>query len=416
MMEGGFFLCGLAFLDTTTVIPVFIHTFTGSLQLAGLANTLKIFAPIIPQLLIGPHIAGLRDIPRFVTLLMLWIRPLPILMVPVLFAGWDPFLTVGIFLVLFTGLWACDGIVALPWLDLFARVIPSNTRGKLIGYQQLIGGVGSITAGFIIKFTLQHPDFSNPVKYAIIFGLSGFLLIIAGVAMSYSRDLNRELHRERVNYIQYYRRIIGSLTQNYNFRRMLLIQIVSQFTGMMLPFVILFGKETFHFTDSAITTLIYIQIVGSLAAGLVWGGISHYLGNKYVILVSQITALILSGLALCSFIPLSFSPFLLFIPMALLVGINAGAWLGFLNYTIDLTGKEEDSCAPYFVLVSLLTLPFTSLSYFAGLAAEHWGFIPIFILAFVAALVALLLSIGLHSLTHKRTQLTDESDRLTSNR
>ncbi|MDI3310404.1 MAG: MFS transporter, partial [Thermoanaerobacterium sp.] len=204
MIEGTLFFTGLAFLDTNSVIPVFIHTFTQSLQLAGLASTMGSASSLLAQLFIGPYVHRIKNMPAFISTIMFLFRPLPLLMLPILMFFSNPYLVVWAFLLIYALLWASDGLIVVPWLDLFSRTIPDNQRGKLLGNQQLLGGIGGLIAGFIIKITLENAQLPTAQKYSILFGLSGVLLLLSAVAMTFVRDTPRNSQKS-ANMLEYYR-------------------------------------------------------------------------------------------------------------------------------------------------------------------------------------------------------------------
>lgn len=393
-LEGMLFWVGFAFLDSNSVIPVFINTYTGSLYLAGLAATLRTASSLLAQLAMGPHVQRVRNMPSFIIRIMLLFRPLPLLMVPVLLLSTDTHTPVWIFLIIFSLLWVSDGIIVVPWLDLFARTIHNGMRGKLLGYQQVLGGIGSLFAGLIIKEVLEHPVLSDGARYSIIFGSAGIVLLVSSIAMSFARDIPREIMQDKPNPIEYFRKLPGYFKKNRLYARMVITQIMAGFGWMVMPFVILFNKDTFGLNPTQISTLIYTQIVGTLIGGIIWGNISHRLGNKYVIMTSQVIIFILSLLVLISS-PLSnyVDPFWLAAAMSLLTGLSMGAWMGFVNYTIDVT--EEAERPIYFVLTSVITLPLTLLPFFSGLLADAWGFIPLFLISMGAAILAFIIALGL---------------------
>ncbi|MCM8900963.1 MFS transporter [Caldicoprobacter algeriensis] len=394
MIEGTLFFTGLAFLDTNSVVPVFIHTFTQSLQLAGLASTMGSASSLLAQLFMGPYIHRIKNLPAFISTIMFLFRPLPLLMVPILMFAVNPYIVVWAFLCIYALLWASDGLIVVPWLDVFGRTIPDNQRGKLLGNQQLFGGIGSLAAGFIIKITLENALLSSAQKYSILFGLSGILLLSSAVAMTFVKDSPRENSHKRINILEYYSTLPGYLNKNKAYRHMLATQLIGSLAGMILPFIILFGQNTFALSPNQVSTLIYIQIIGSLIGGLFWGNISHRLGNKYIILISQIINFTLPSLALISLGLHKFIPPLFFlVPMCVLGGINKGAWMGYTNYTIDIT--DEENRPVYFVLTSLITFPTTFLPYIAGIIADAWGFIPLFIIGMAAASIAINLALAL---------------------
>ena len=395
--EGALFFTGMAFIDTTSVIPIFIDTYTKSMQLAGLANTIKMSVPLLIQLLIGPHVKSIKDVPTFLTRISFIFRPLPLLMLPVLLLSKNPYTIVGTFLAIFACLWASDGIVYIPWLDLFSRTIHPNKRGKLLGYQQLVSGIGGLGSGFIIKYTLQNTQISNGVKYSIIFGLSAFFLFLSAVMMSLVKDVPRVIEHEKPSYKEYFRKLPSHLRKNKDYSQMIVIQLINSITAMLYPFIILFCKNTFALTASQVSTLIYIQIIGSLIGGLFWGMISQKLGNKYVIILCQTASLFLSGISLTAMIfKNQLSSMLLLGFITLLSGFSiGGSWLGFTNYTIDIIPETERPT--YFVLTSIITFPFTLASYLAGVIIDVWGFAVLFIICICAAVINLPLCARLKS-------------------
>lgn len=393
-LEGTFFLTGLAFLDANSVIPVFIDTFTGSLQLAGLATTLHTALAMLTQLFSGPYVPRIKNVPAYILWIMFLFRPLPFIMVPVLLGNLNPFLTVAIFLAIYGLFWASDGLVVVPWTDLLGRTIPANRRGKLIGYQQATGGIAALGAGFLIKMILAHPTLENSVKYAIIFSGAGICLMISSIMMSFARDLPRKVSEEKISYKRYFSQMPHYLLKNRDFTSMAVIRIIYSFIGMISPFIILFGRSTFHFSPSQVSNLIYIQIIGNLVGGLLWGTVSHRLGNKYVILIAQLIGALIPILA---FMSLVFNGLILPIfflwSMTLLTGINMGSWMGFLNYTIDIVNEEERPI--YLVLGNVITFPLTFLPYLAGFIADLWGFLPLFFISLLAASAGIVLSMRL---------------------
>jgi len=391
-----FFWIGLAFLDSNSVIPVFISTYTGSLYLAGLATTLRIASSLLAQLAIGPHIQRIKNMPAFIIRIMLLFRPLPILMIPVLLLSNNLFFPVWVFLIIFSLLWISDGLIVVPWLDVFGRTIESSTRGKLLGYQQVLGGIGSLLAGLIIKEALEHPTLSDGVRYSIIFGSAGIILLISCIAMSFVKDFPREAMEHKPNPFDYFAKLPGYFRKNKLYARMVMTQIVGGFSWMVMPFIILYNKNTFNLNPVQISTLIYIQIVGTLAGGIFWGNISHRLGSRYVISISQMISFVLSLLVLIS-LPLSniFDAFYLAATMSFLAGLSMGAWMGFVNYTIEVVDDNERPI--YFVLTSVITLPLALLPFLSGLSANAWGFTHLFIVSLSAAVIAFILSLKLET-------------------
>lgn len=400
--EGTFFYIGMAFIDVNAVIPVFIFTYTQSLKLAGLATTINLAASVICQTLVGPYIKSIKNVPAYITRLMFIFRPLTLMMVPVLFSSLDPLAIVLIFLGIYALLFGGDGLVVVPWTDLFGRTILQENRGKLLGYQQLFGGIGSLAAGFLIKFVLEYAGISNAVRYSIIFSCAAAALIVSALAMMLARDLPHPVSALPAKNWHYYAQMPACLKKNPAFVRLAVIKILSSFTGMIAPFLILYGKGLFDLDASQVSTLIYIQICGGLCGGILWGMVSSRFGNKYVIRTSLITGLLIPvyAISFILFTNLSFSWYLL-LPLILANGMNMGSWVGFLNYTIDIVSEEDRTV--YLLLSNLITFPLTILAFLAGIIADIAGFVPLFCISILSASTAVFLSRRLKS----RRQLSE---------
>ena len=396
ILEGSFFFTGLAFIDVNAVIPVFIYTYTQSLKLAGLATTINLAASVITQILLGPYVKSIRNMPRYMTTIMFIFRPLPLLMIPVLFSNWKPLLIVTVFLILYALLFFGDGLILVPWTDMFGRTILPEKRGKVLGLQQLFGGIGSLAAGFVIKSVLENTAYSDATRYSIIFSSATFLLILSSAAMLLTKDLPRPVESKPAKNRHYYASLPAYLKKNKAFRRVALIRILSSFTSMVAPFLILFGQGIFRLDVSQVSTLIYIQIAGGLLGGVIWSQISSRFGNKFVILTAQVTGLLIPVAALACFLVKDLSlPWYLLWPIILANGTNMGSWVGTFNYLIDIIDEQERTI--YLLLSSVITFPLTGLAFLAGILADQTGFVPLFIISIVTACLGIYLARGLKS-------------------
>lgn len=389
LAEGGFFFAGLSFIDANAVVPVFIFAYTQSVLLAGLAATINFAASIILQTLVGPYVKGIRNVPRYICLIMFIFRPLPLLMVPILFLNLSPWFTTGIFLVLYGLFFAGDGLIVIPWIDLFSRTIESGKRGLLLGNQQVLGGIGALLAGSVVKATLDSPLLNNDQKFAIIFGAAAMVMILASIAQAFSRDLPHKVTQEKPNPLRYYRQIPAHIRSNPLFAKIALTRVLSIIAAMVAPFVILFCQDLLSLEQKEVSTLILIQIIGSLLGGFLWGKISHRLGNHRVILISQSLGLLLAlSVILLALLPHVAMPAFLLWPLVLINGINMAAWIGFVNYTIDIVHAEERTV--YMLIGNLMTFPFVFLAFLAGIIAQAFGYAPIFVISALAAGMAVI--------------------------
>lgn len=387
LIEGSFFTAGVAFMDVNAVIPVFIYSYTNSTRLAGLATTINLSASIIMQLLIGPYVKSIRNVPRYITIVMFLFRPLMFLMLPLLLLDLNPWLIVGLFLFIYALIWCGDGLLMNPWTDLFSRTVEPEKRGTLLGYQQLFGGIGALIAGFVVKSVMDHPMLDQGMRYAVIFGGAAVCLTCSSIAMAFCHDLPRPIPKEKQNPRQYYRSLPIYFRNHKAFKKVVLTRIFSITNQIIAPFVILFAQNQLGLQPDEVSTLILIQITGSLIGGVIWGRISRRYGNQRVILTSQIIGLLLAlSLSVFSIASLRALPAYFVWPLVLCNGMNMTSWIGFMNHTLDIVDDEERTI--YLLISNVMTFPFTFLTFLSGLVVQHIGYLPIFLTSTLAAILA----------------------------
>lgn len=154
--DSSLFFMAMSFIGVTTVLPSFLATLTDSEFIVGVGSGITRGAWLLPQLLIAgaiarlpyrkPVIVGAAWASRPILLLIAWgvwryslVAPSTTL---ALVLG-------GLFL-----LFAADAVVSVPWFDHLARTIPARRRGLVIGAGQIIGGVGGIGAGALVRAVL----------------------------------------------------------------------------------------------------------------------------------------------------------------------------------------------------------------------------------------------------------------------
>ena len=152
MLEGAFFMGGVGFFSSSTVIPVFIDMMTHSKQLVGLTITLGSFLTYFGRLIIGPFMPHVKNHARFVTIIMFICRPLTILPAVFIFTG--QYLAAVVALMFsYAVVWLADGIVVPGWSEVLANTIDEGRQGRMLGMQMLLGGLASMD-GFGGKFVI----------------------------------------------------------------------------------------------------------------------------------------------------------------------------------------------------------------------------------------------------------------------
>lgn len=388
MMEGGIFVFGLAFLNQDGIISVFIDTFTGRMELVGLAVTVRLLFSTAPRLLMGPHVTTIKNLPRFIIGLMVLTRSTPFWVALVLMLSPNSSLIFPVFILAYGILWFGHSLVLVGWLDIFGRVISPPNRGRIQGYQQIIGSFFGISAGILVKKLLTSQTLSSSSAFAWIFVLAGLLCTLSVIPMFFIIDENRPVVQKRMPYKTYFTNLLALYKAKANYRLMIKCMMTNRVALFANPFIILAARNLMGLSSQMTTTIIVLQIIGGLAGGLIWGSISHHLGNRSVILYNALSTtmcltLVLAGLFLAQ-TPLAIPLMTL---AAFLGGINNLSWLGHINYAIDLGDAHEKTDLT--ILNGLLTLPVSIAGILIGSLAEHLGFNLMFVFVFVISLITI---------------------------
>jgi len=394
--EGGFYQISAKFWDTSTVVPLFLAAFAGSMTVVGLASTLFMCASVVTAFLFGMYAWRIKDLARFQFYVLL-LRGLPFLLAPIVIWTPSPSVAVLAFLVVYTISNGSTGIIGVSWWDIMGRTIPQDHRGRLIGWQQIGAGVGGLVTGIAIKAILGSQSIGDPLRFGILFAGVGFFGLLSALVMARVKDPHRKAGEPIGPPLQYMGQFRKLLSANSEYRRALLLQAAHYVLLYTIPYLIVFEKEHFALNDGQVSTLVFLQILGTLIGGLLWGEVSKRRGNTGVIRVTMIVSMLLMLTVIgCSLVQNPTAA-----PMAILsvISLAAGACqLAFLytrNYLIDIT--DDENRAVYFVMNSTLLFPFSFISVVCGAVADAFGFRPVFIVGALATLVCLVVSMGLLS-------------------
>ena len=392
IVEGGFYFTGYTFFDVYVVIPVLVESLTGDIKLASLAVALKLSFFILPQLLMGFYTAKIKKVPRFIGISGSIGRICTFLIPMSLLLNISPYTKVIIIYFAIISLAFGDGLTHVPWLDILGRTISPSKRGKLMGRQLLFGGLGGFIAGLLMKYILSGTG-SLESRYSLIFLIGALILSISGCLLFTLKDIPKESSPDDIHIFKFLKQLPKYLVDNKDYKILISTQVLAAFGSLAAPLYIIFAKNRFGLDTDQITTLMFVQIIGSLAAGLIWGNLSHHKGNKLLIQAGLFANLSTITLAIfLSYVSVSFIMPLLII-MVFIAGILLGNWLGFTGYLLDIVSDVKRPA--YIALTSTILFPFTLVPFLGGIIADAFGFSTVFIIVAVFIISAIVMSFRL---------------------
>jgi len=295
-----------------------------------------------------------------------------------------------------------DGIVTMPWSELTARAIRPELRGHMMGMHVAIGGGISLLTGLLLAWLLATPTLTDHYRFGYVFILTGAILITSVIFIRLVKDPSPVSVPEKIDFKKYYSKIPAIIKDSKPLQHVLIARIPAFIGFKIITFMIVFGVHALDISEAQISWLVYSQIVGALIGGLVLGETSRRLGNKAVILLCNYGVLVtlLMAISLIFYPSLGYAWLIIICALASLWQSN---WLGYVNYSLDISPKENRPA--YFMTVNCIGIPFSFAAYGIGAIIERWGYTVAFVLGCITSVIAIIASMRLLSRKHIKCQI-----------
>ncbi len=328
---------GDSFVSVYTILPVFASTFTSSPIVIGLIPAIKNAGWFLPQLFLVPKVErSPRQLP--VVLLLGVIERLPYLALA--FAAlWLPSLpqntAVLIFLLLMIWISVTSGLVALPWQELIARLIPVSHRGRFWGFATVIGSLMGVIGATIAGIILARVVYSLNYALCFLIGFLSFALSFAFLTLNREPDLSSTISppsRKKSSW----GRIKTAMRENKNFRNFITSRGMTYLGSMAFGFVAVYSIQRFNLPDASAAVFTAVLIGGGAVGFVLWGFMGDRLGYKRVLTYTSLCWVF--GLVLLIIAP---SVVWVFPAFALMSIANSGNFIGDINIVMEFSSISE---------------------------------------------------------------------------
>jgi MFS family permease len=373
----GFFLAlTLSMINFGTVLPALVDELTPSRTVFGLLYSILLGGPYLFNVVFGHFLSTFQYRKPFL-ILGIYIRAAAFLGMALFvwfFAGTAPCVVVAslfVWLVLFA---LSGGLAGLVYADVIAKLVPRGERGTLYAVKQFISGGASVAGGFIVAGTLGAASMGFPRGYAVLLFIGFVGLMVASVAFWFIEEPPSRVREKREPIWGLIKGIPRLLKENPEFRRFVIVENLSGFGLMVLPFYMLFAKENFDLGGSYVGRYLIVQTAGILLSNLVWGALSRKWSSKAVVAGCILIGAMTPILALFA---LRFGP-AGFYPVFFLVGfMYSGRLVGFEPYLLDIVPDDE---RPLFLGIrGTLDILVALIPPLGGLFVDMAGFRPLFV-------------------------------------
>jgi len=392
LLHGVFFNGGMAFSNPTTILPVFLNTFTHSKVIVGLFSSVMNTGMVLPQLFVANRLEN-KVYKKPVLVMAITIRALCwglLGLITYFLGGSHPLMIVISLFFLLTLFSFMGGIAVVPFTDIWGKAIPSTLRGRFFGYRQLLGGLLAIGAGFIVKYILGNKNLSFPDNYAFLFLFSFIFISVSYLALGSLKEPIEEVHKTKLTFKKFLKKAFRILKLDRNYRMFLFVQILVGANGLILPFYVLYAKDVIGIEVKMIGMFISAQMLGSTLSNILWAYLSDYAGNKKVIQINAFLSLLMPLVALL----ITRQLWTLFLLLFILIGFStAGGAIGYMNFLLDIAPSKDRPT--YISLNGTLTVPVMLFPLIGGIIIQYTSYKFLLIITMVVMFVGFILSLWL---------------------
>ena len=101
------------------------------------------------------------------------------------------------------------------WLDLIAKVIPVNLRGRFFGIRKFLGGGMQFFGSFVVAWLFTNYAF--PTNYTIAFLIAGISSSISYLFLINMKEVGKERVVKKISLYEYTKKLPTILKDNRNF-------------------------------------------------------------------------------------------------------------------------------------------------------------------------------------------------------
>lgn len=337
----GFFLAlTMAMIELNTVLPNLITGLTKSSIAFGGLYSIMLGAPLVFNLLFSHYLRRFELKKKFL-LFGIYLRSFSFLgmaVVTFLFAKSNPTITLISFYFLILLFSLSGGFAGIAYADIIGKLLPSERRPGLYASRQIFSGIASLIGGVLIARIFTPGSFNYPMNYVLsmmigclglIIGAFGFWMIKEPLSGNGNVDKNRGgLLGDTVKILK----------EDRAFRKFIIIENITSFSLMILPFYMVFVKHTFENYRIYFGAYVIAQLSGNILSNFMWAAISRKLGTSTVLKICIMIGATIPVVAIL-LKPLGAMWYIL---VFLLVGVvTSGRNIGFEPYLLDIAPGDR---------------------------------------------------------------------------
>jgi len=378
-----------AFVNETTVLPMFVHDAGGGPVLVGLIPLLGVVCWNLPQLLAANMLQAARHhmpmyrstaLPRAVA----W--PVAALVTYYLSAR-SPTLVLGIFFAMYALFMLAGGFGGMAFTSVVARVVPATRLGLFFGLRQMGGGMLGALGGAMVWRMLRDPG-GSLANYTALFAWAAGTFIVGWICFAFVSEPEPAPAKPREPLVRFLAQAYSLLIGDANFRRFFILRLLQSAALMAVPFYVLYCREILRVPRQMVGVYLFAQMVGMIVSNLAWAPLSDRAGNRLVLRVLALDVLLVAALAAGLSLVSSRGAQLGFPVVFFLLGtLSSGSVIGNTNYLLEIAPLVDTPL--YVAAMNTFMAGGAAFSLVAGKLIGTVGFQSVFVAAALVGAAAL---------------------------
>jgi len=330
----------MSMLDLNTVFPSLVNELVDSKIVFGLLYSLMLGVPLVFNIIFS-HYLQHYHYKRGILLLGIYLRAFSFLGMAlfVYFFYEKPALVIAslfFWIIIFS---LSGGFAGLVYSDIIGKLFHSSERGRLFATKQVASGVAALLGSIIIARIFTPGKFSFPLNYTVVLFVGFAGLTVATIAFWFIKEPPSIIkNREREPLKLFIKRVPELLHRDSNLFRFIIIENMTSFSLMILPFYMVFARDRFAIADTYVGRYLLFQTIGAIVSNVFWGFLSNRGGSRIVV---RFCILIGGIIPIIAILISNLGPDYYVIIFILIGFVISGRHIGFETCILDIAPEEE---------------------------------------------------------------------------
>lgn len=278
--NGILFNVGETFIETATIVALFVSRLTDRSGVVGLAVALQEVGWYLPQVLtIALVETRRRRLPLYSWMALLRTGGLAVVTLAILgFGDRRPEWTLGLFFAGFTVYAFAGGFAAVSFYDVVGRTIPMALHPRMWAYRLFFGGLLAAGCGFVIERILALPDFS--LRFGILFGVATLFIGLGTGAFTRCHEPPVEVSRRALHMGAHLRENLAVAWRDPAFRALFGTRVALAGAFAAAPFFLLYALGPLAMKPQVVGGFVTARIAGFVVSNLWWQRVATRRGHR----------------------------------------------------------------------------------------------------------------------------------------